>query len=145
MKASLLSALALLGAVAAIPNPGTGNNGKGNNKTPHTPNSHASNRPNVHAHPHQCKKPSPNPPNRNGKTCTVQTYGDGSDDSALVMSALQKCNSGGHVIFAANTTYTIGTALDLTFLKHIDLGGFMAQVYSVKADRCRPPGQDSSG
>jgi galacturan 1,4-alpha-galacturonidase len=37
------------------------------------------------------------------------------------MKALHKCNNGGKVVFDADKLYTVGTALDMTFLKHIDL------------------------
>lgn len=125
MKGSVLIALASAVAVSALPNPNNGNsNSNGNNGhkgTPHTPQCHGSTRPNVKPHPYHPKNPGPSIGHRNGKQCIVQTYGDGSDDSTLVMTALKNCNNGGHVVFAPNTTYTVGTALDLTFLKHIDL------------------------
>jgi galacturan 1,4-alpha-galacturonidase len=54
--------------------------------------------------------------------CLVQSYKDGRDDAAFVLDAIQDCNDGGHVVFQKDVTYTIGTALDLTFLKHIDIG-----------------------
>lgn len=56
------------------------------------------------------------------KVCHVRTHGDGSDDSKFILSALNQCNHGGKAVFEADKEYTIGTALDLTFLKHIDLG-----------------------
>ncbi|OJJ55877.1 hypothetical protein ASPSYDRAFT_60051 [Aspergillus sydowii CBS 593.65] len=55
------------------------------------------------------------------KVCHVRSHGDGSDDSKFILSALHQCNHGGKVVFAEDKEYTIGTALDLTFLKHIDL------------------------
>ncbi|KAL2820093.1 Exopolygalacturonase X-1 [Aspergillus granulosus] len=56
------------------------------------------------------------------KVCHVRSYGDSSrDDSDFILSALRKCNHGGKVVFDAHKEYTIGTALDLTFLKNIDL------------------------
>ncbi|KAL2007439.1 hypothetical protein VTN00DRAFT_8877 [Thermoascus crustaceus] len=55
------------------------------------------------------------------KVCHVPSRGDGSDDSAAILRALHRCNHGGKVIFDPDKHYTIGTALDLTFLKHIDL------------------------
>lgn len=54
------------------------------------------------------------------KICKVESHGDGTDDSEYVLHAIRKCNNGGRVVFDKN--YTIGTALDLQFLKHIDLG-----------------------
>ena len=60
-------------------------------------------------------------PSRN-KTCYVDSHNDYStDDSPYILDALKDCNNGGHVVFAKDTRYTIGTALDMTFLSHIDL------------------------
>jgi galacturan 1,4-alpha-galacturonidase len=56
------------------------------------------------------------------KTCHVVSNGRGRDDSKNIMQALHKCNNGGKVVFDADKVYTVGTALDMTFLKHIDLG-----------------------
>ncbi|KAI8932261.1 Exopolygalacturonase [Plenodomus lindquistii] len=55
------------------------------------------------------------------KTCVVKANGSGKDDSANILSAVKSCNNGGHVVFSKDSSYTIGTALDLTFLKHVDL------------------------
>jgi len=44
------------------------------------------------------------------------------DDSEYILAAINKCNNGGHVVFPQNVTYVIGTALNLTNLKHIDIG-----------------------
>jgi galacturan 1,4-alpha-galacturonidase len=53
----------------------------------------------------------------------VKSHNDGlTDDSKYILDALHDCNNGGHVVFKEGTEYLIGTALDLTFLKHIDLG-----------------------
>jgi galacturan 1,4-alpha-galacturonidase len=52
----------------------------------------------------------------------VQSDGNGADDSANVLKAIKDCNNGGHVVFPKDQKFTIGTALDLTFLNHIDLG-----------------------
>ena len=73
--------------------------------------------------PHHPFKPLPSSQPRT-KTCSVANYGNGRDDSAHVLSALKACNNGGKVVFEADKTYTIGTALDMTFLKHVDLGMF---------------------
>ncbi|OKL62514.1 Exopolygalacturonase X-1 [Talaromyces atroroseus] len=53
------------------------------------------------------------------KVCKVDSYGDGRDDSDHILAALKKCNNGGRAVF--DKQYTIGTALNLQFLKHIDL------------------------
>lgn len=56
------------------------------------------------------------------KTCHVKSHDDLiHDDSPYILSAIHECNPGGHVIFNASTNYLIGTALNLTFLKNIDL------------------------
>ncbi|CAG8027828.1 unnamed protein product [Penicillium nalgiovense] len=55
------------------------------------------------------------------RTCHVANIGDGRDDSANVLAALKQCNNGGKVVFDADKTYTIAKALDMTFLKHVDL------------------------
>lgn len=72
-------------------------------------------------HPNHPFKPLPASHPRT-RTCHVANHGHGKDDSANVLSALKKCNNGGKVIFDADKTYTIGKALDMTFLKHVDLG-----------------------
>ncbi|GIK06279.1 hypothetical protein Aspvir_001926 [Aspergillus viridinutans] len=55
------------------------------------------------------------------KTCHVASNGYGMDDSKNILQALHKCNNGGKVVFDADKVYTVGTALDMTFLKHVDL------------------------
>ncbi|KAM3067558.1 hypothetical protein ACMFMG_000126 [Clarireedia jacksonii] len=81
---------------------------------------HTSPRPEISCHPKKPSKPIPSPPPRS-KTCYVQSHGNGTDDSTYIMNALHSCNNGGHVVFSEGVTYSVGTALDLTFLKHIDL------------------------
>lgn len=83
-------------------------------------------RPQVVPSPAQPRLSVPNPPVRT-KDCVVQTNGDGSDDSEHILSAFNECNNGGHVVFSENATYTIGTAMDWTFLKSIDIGEFSQQ------------------
>lgn len=70
--------------------------------------------------PHHPGKPSVPSPERT-KTCIVKANGKGKDDSANILKAIKDCNNGGHVVFPKGQNFTIGTALDLTFLKHIDL------------------------
>ncbi|KAJ5092483.1 hypothetical protein NUU61_007353 [Penicillium alfredii] len=70
--------------------------------------------------PHHPFRPLPATQPR-ARTCHVASHGHGRDDSASILSALKKCNHGGKVVFDAGKTYTIGKALDLTFLKHVDL------------------------
>lgn len=79
-----------------------------------------SKRPQHPVAPHCPNKPLPTSPART-KTCTVQANGNGTDDSANILKAIKDCNNGGHVVFPKEKKFTIGTALDLTFLKHIDL------------------------
>jgi galacturan 1,4-alpha-galacturonidase len=56
------------------------------------------------------------------KLCYVKSTGDGQDDSQHILNAVHECNNGGRVVFREGVNYTIGTALDLTFMKNIDLG-----------------------
>lgn len=44
------------------------------------------------------------------------------DDSQYILEALHECNNGGTVVFPEHWTYVIGTALNMTFLKHVDIG-----------------------
>ena len=56
------------------------------------------------------------------RTCYVQTHNDFvTDDSEYIVQALRDCNNGGHVVFPANSSYFIATALDLTFLNKVDI------------------------
>ncbi len=81
-----------------------------------------SQRPQIHASPKSPRLPIPSPPPRN-RTCFVQSHSDGiTDDSSYIMSAFHECNDGGHVVFGQGQTYIIGTAMDWTFLLHIDIG-----------------------
>lgn len=83
---------------------------------------HRSPRPVVKCSPKVPANPPRTSPPRN-RTCYVESYGDSSqDDSEYVLAALNSCNNGGHVVFKQGINYTIGTALDLTFLNHIDIG-----------------------
>jgi len=82
---------------------------------------HTSNRPHITCHPKHPHVPPPSPPPR-GKVCYIKSHNDGvTDDSTFILDALHDCNNGGHAVFTEGTNYLIGTALDLTFLKHIDL------------------------
>jgi galacturan 1,4-alpha-galacturonidase len=84
-----------------------------------------SKRPNHAVGPHHPGKPLPASPDRT-KTCIVQAHGNGTDDSANVLKAIKNCNNGGHVVFPKDQKFTIGTALDLTFLNSIDLGNSLS-------------------
>ena len=86
---------------------------------------HQGARPRISYSPKQPYEPFPKSPAR-GKVCYVKSHDDfKTDDSPYILDAINKCNNGGHVIFSQGTSYVIGTALDLTFLKHIDIGEFV--------------------
>jgi galacturan 1,4-alpha-galacturonidase len=88
---------------------------------PAHPSKHRGIRPKIAFSPKQPYRPFPPFPSR-GKNCYVQSHNDfKTDDSQYILDAINKCNGGGHVIFPQGTTYVIGTALDLTHLKHIDI------------------------
>jgi hypothetical protein len=80
-------------------------------------------RPTVTCSPIQPRLPPPVHGNRD-KICHVSYNHDrpDADDSDHVIDAMRRCNDGGHVIFLPGVTYNIAKALDLTFLKHIDIG-----------------------
>lgn len=79
-------------------------------------------RPEITFDGHQPYQPMPASPKRH-RQCKVKSHGDmKTDDSKYILEALHKCNDGGKVVFPAGRTYVIGTALDLQFLKHIDIG-----------------------
>nr|ASM94208.1 exopolygalacturonase [Evansstolkia leycettana] len=71
-------------------------------------------------HPHRPFRPMP-PSHPRVKTCHVENHGNGVDDSKNILQALHQCNNGGKVVFDEGKTYTIGTALDMTFLKNVDI------------------------
>lgn len=91
--------------------------------TPLSARDSLSKRPNHPVAPFHPGKGFPVSPPRT-KTCTVKSHGNGKDDSDYILSAIKDCNNGGHVLFPRGKKFTIGTALDLTFLKHVDLGTF---------------------
>lgn len=101
------AALLLLNAAASLASPSTKH--------------HAKQRSAVSIGPQPAYRPMPASPARN-KTCVVPAAGDGSDDGPAILEAFKSCSPGGSVVMSANTTYTIGTALDLTFLEHVDWG-----------------------
>lgn len=82
---------------------------------------HTSPRPSVSCLPKKPHRPVPSHPLRT-RVCYVKSHGNGNDDASYVLDAIRSCNNGGHVVFKQGIQYTIGTALDLTFLKHIDIG-----------------------
>lgn len=83
---------------------------------------HQSTRPAISFKPNHPYSAFPKSPSRN-RDCYVKSHNDmKTDDSEYILAAIDKCNNGGHVIFPEGTTYVIGTALNLTDLKHIDIG-----------------------
>jgi galacturan 1,4-alpha-galacturonidase len=110
MRVTELLSFALLQASAVLSTPLDDRSSKG-----------ASKRPNYAVGPKSPAKPIPASPART-KTCTLTARGNGKDDSANILKNVKKCNNGGHVVFPKGQNFTIGTALDLTFLNHIDLG-----------------------
>ena len=80
----------------------------------------AGQRPHVVIAPQHPYLPIPSSPPRS-RVCSVKSNGDGSDDSPNILKAIHSCNNGGHVVFSDSNKYIIGTALNLTFLQHIDL------------------------
>jgi galacturan 1,4-alpha-galacturonidase len=113
MRVSQILSLALLQAAAALSSP----NDVRSKKPACTP----SKRPHHAISPHHPGKHVPSSPERT-KTCIVESHGNGTDDSSSILEAIHECNNGGHVVFPKEQKFTIGTALDLTFLKHIDIG-----------------------
>lgn len=78
-----------------------------------------SKRRDIKPYPKQPKTPRHLSAARTSKTCTVA--GGKTDDAPAILAAAKKCNDGGTVVFSKSSTYNVGTALDLTFLKHVDL------------------------
>ncbi len=87
-------------------------------------------RPTVTCSPIQPRLPPPVHARRH-KICHVRYnhHRPDADDSDYVMDAMRRCNDGGHVIFSPGVTYNIAKALDLTFLKHIDVGTAWLSVF----------------
>ncbi|PQE07854.1 Exopolygalacturonase A protein [Rutstroemia sp. NJR-2017a WRK4] len=76
-------------------------------------------RPNIKPYPKTPSKAFPVSAARDPKrTCTVAS-GTG-DATPAILAAAHKCNNGGTVYFPAGQTYTVATALDLTFLSSVD-------------------------
>jgi galacturan 1,4-alpha-galacturonidase len=75
-------------------------------------------RPTVVPFPYNHGKPHEISPPRT-KTCYVHAFGNGQDDSHTIFLAAKACNNGGTVALL-DPEYTIGQALDLTFLQSVD-------------------------
>ncbi|KAI8253328.1 Exopolygalacturonase X-1 [Colletotrichum sp. SAR 10_77] len=87
----------------------------------------ASPKPNIPERPHVVPAPyntgrdmPHSPPREKGRYCYVKPgCGEKRDDAPKILDAFKKCNDGGTVVF--DKSYLIGSPLDLTFLKHIDV------------------------
>lgn len=105
MKAALLWRASLLATIAYVAAAG-----------------HISPRPSLSFSPNTPYHAVVEPPPRN-KTCFIESHGDGkTDDSPCILNAFRECNNGGRAVFRQDQTYFIGTAMDWTFLNHIDIG-----------------------
>ncbi|KAI8292295.1 Exopolygalacturonase [Colletotrichum sp. SAR11_57] len=78
-------------------------------------------RPHVVPAPYNTGRDMPHsPPREKGRYCYVKPgCGEKRDDAPKILDAFKKCNDGGTVVF--DKSYLIGSPLDLTFLKHIDV------------------------
>ncbi|KAK5174237.1 uncharacterized protein LTR77_001317 [Saxophila tyrrhenica] len=78
-------------------------------------------RPKISYNGHEPYQPLPKSPARH-KHCRVKSHDDlETDDSQYILDALHECNNGGKVVFPAGKTYTIGKAMNLQFLEHVDI------------------------
>lgn len=75
-------------------------------------------RPELKAYPLDAGIPFPHSPKR-CKTCYVPDGAESGDDSSSILEGFKQCNQGGNVVLDGD--YTIGTALDLTFLEAVDV------------------------
>ena len=79
-------------------------------------------RPTISFEPNQPGNSLPESPPRH-KTCKVKSHDDmKTDDSKYILNALHEFNNGGRVLFPAGTTYVVARAIDMQFLKHVDIG-----------------------
>lgn len=72
-----------------------------------------------------------------GRVCPVKANGQGRDDSMNILEAVNNCNHGGRVWFMPNQVYTIGKALDLSFMSDIDLGELPAPKRAARPSNTR--------
>jgi galacturan 1,4-alpha-galacturonidase len=129
MRFQVSSLLTLTAAALSAANPTWSVAQEFDHKSGKNSKDHTSTRPSIKCHPKSPHNPVPSHPVRN-KVCYVKSHGDGQDDSPYILDAIHDCNNGGHVVFRETSKYVIGTALDLTFLKHIDIGmsrGFLVR------------------
>lgn len=77
-------------------------------------------RPNVVPAPFDSGRPMPfSPPRDEGRFCHVKPSCNGSDTAPRILRAFEECNDGGTIVL--DHSYRIGSPLDLTFLKHVDV------------------------
>lgn len=78
-------------------------------------------RPDVKPTPYDSGTPMPCSPARDaGRYCYVKPgISEDRDDAAAILDAFHTCNDGGTIVL--DSDYLIGSPLDLTFLKHIDV------------------------
>jgi galacturan 1,4-alpha-galacturonidase len=78
--------------------------------------------------------PAPIGPFNNGKTCTVIAHGHQRDDTPQILSAFERCNHGGTVVFPEGQNYWIGTKLNpVIYDVTVDWKG----VWTVRPATCR--------
>ncbi|KAF7122470.1 hypothetical protein CNMCM5793_000495 [Aspergillus hiratsukae] len=77
-------------------------------------------RPSIAVAPHSAFKSFPFSTARH-KTCHVKSHGDGSDDSKYILRAFRKCSPDGRVVFDKDKVYTVGKAMDIRFLRRVDV------------------------
>lgn len=78
-------------------------------------------RPDIQPGPFNAGKAIPfSPPRSKDRYCYVQPGSeDQRDDAPRILDAFNDCNNGGTIVF--DKSYLIGSPLDLTFLKHVDV------------------------
>lgn len=115
-----LIAATLLSAITAVASPSWSSQQEWTKSLPAPIIKQEGARPAIDISPKKPFKPfAPSPPR--DKVCYVSSHNDSvTDDSSYILSAVDKCNNGGHVIFTQGQKYVIGTALNLT-LNHVDI------------------------
>jgi len=63
------------------------------------------------------------------RVCNVAAHNDGTDDTPAILAAINSCNPGGRVVFQAGNSYTVGTAMNITNLDHMDLRKYTWQMF----------------
>jgi galacturan 1,4-alpha-galacturonidase len=116
-----LVAATLLSAISVVASPTWSAQQEYPESPPKSLSKHQGARPKTAFSPKQPFKPFPSSAPRD-RVCYVSSHDDGvTDDSEYILSAIDKCNPGGHVVFSQDKRYLIGTALNLINLNHIDL------------------------